>query len=323
MIGHNDTPQALAPPPSVDPWTDCMRRGDLARAWDISDTVLRARDGQPCWTWPRHLQYIWTGQPLTGKRVLIRCYHGLGDTLQFIRYASLVKVVAREVIVWAPAVLLPLLQTVAGIDRLLPLHDGTPEVEYEVDVELMELPHVFRSTLETLPAHVPYLQAEPRNDLFTTRRPTNLEVGVVWQSGGWDERRSVPLPLIERWAKIPDLRLHALQRGPALQNWSERIGENSGSDDPMAAARTMRALDLVVTVDSMPAHLAGALGVPTWTLLHSEPDWRWMQNRDDSPWYPTMRLFRQAAPGNWELVTARVGLEMAKWAQNRSKPHEG
>jgi hypothetical protein len=109
--------------------------------------VLQARASVPCWHWPRHLQYIWDGTPLAGKRVLVRCYHGLGDTLQFIRYAPLIKTIAREVIVLAQPALLPLLRTMRGIDRLLPLHNGAPDVEYDVDVESMKLPHIFRTTL--------------------------------------------------------------------------------------------------------------------------------------------------------------------------------
>jgi hypothetical protein len=119
-------------------WMSYMRCGAFEAAWTISDAVLRAQAGVPCWHWPRHLQYVWDGTLLAGKRVLVRCYHGLGDTLQFIRYIPLIKAIAQEVMVCAQPVLLPLLRTVRGIDRLLPLHDGTPQVECDVDVESME-----------------------------------------------------------------------------------------------------------------------------------------------------------------------------------------
>ena len=283
-------------------WMRHMRRGDLAAAWAVSDAVLRGRGGAPRWHLPRHEQWVWDGRPLDGKRVLVRCYHGLGDTLQFIRYAPPLKEVAAEVTVWAQPALLPLLATVAGIDRLLPLHDGVPEVEYDVDVEVMELPHVFRSTLETLPAEVPYLHADPA----PLPRDGRLAVGLVWRAGDWDDRRSVPPGELAPLAALPGVALHLLQRGPALAERRAGLGVVSGSDDVAEAARVMRALDLVVTVDSMPAHLAGALGVPVWTLLHAESDWRWMEGRDDSPWYPTMRLFRQPRPGDWSSVIARV-----------------
>jgi hypothetical protein len=257
---------------------------------------------------------VWDGTPLDGKRVLIRCYHGLGDTLQFIRYAQRVRQVAREVIVWAQPALIPLLRTARGIDRLLPLHDGDVGIGYDVDVEVMELSHVFRSTLQTLPSGVPYLHTDPA-PLSTDGR---LAVGIVWKAGDWDERRNVPYPLVARLAEVPGVQLHVLQRGSGLQERQDGFGILSGSDDPLQAARVMRALDLVITIDSMPAHLAGALGVPAWTLLHAEPDWRWMDGRDDSPWYPTMRLFRQPQPGDWESVLARVVDELRTIAR-RSK----
>lgn len=140
-----------------DPWIDCMRRGDFAAAWEISDAVLRSRPAEPDWSIPRHLQSIWNGAPLEGKRVLVRCYHGLGDTIQFARFVPLLNNIASEVIVWAQPPLIPLLETMRGMGRRLPLHDGRPDVEYDVDVEIMELPHVFRTTLITIPAETPYL----------------------------------------------------------------------------------------------------------------------------------------------------------------------
>jgi len=142
-------------------WLDAMRRGDFVAAWNISDVLLRMRRVEDQYQLERWRQSIWDGSAVAGKRVLVRCYHGLGDTIQFIRYAPLLKKIAAEVIVWAQPSLLPLLATVQGIDRLLPLHDGTPDVKCDVDVELGELPYVFRTTMETIPAEVPYLFVEP------------------------------------------------------------------------------------------------------------------------------------------------------------------
>ena len=298
---------------AVDPWMRSMRRGEWEAAWRLSDAVLRERAGRPCWHLPRHEQAVWDGTPLDGKRVLVRCYHGLGDTLHFIRYAPLVKSIASEVIVWAQPALIPLLGTARGVDRLLPLHDGACEAEYDVDVEIMELPHVFRSTPRTVPADVPYLHADPAPLPDDGR----LAVGLVWRSGEWDDRRSVPFPLLAPLAEVPGVTLHLLQRGRALDEVPAGFGVVSGSDDAAEAASVIRALDLVVTVDSMPAHLAGALAAPTWTLLHTDADWRWMEGRDDTPWYPTMRLFRQERPGDWEPVVARVAAGLARLAENR------
>ncbi len=287
-----------------------MRRGAFEEAWQNSDQTLRARAGKPCWHLPRHFQYIWDGASLEGKRVLVRCYHGLGDTIQFIRYAPLLKQVAAEVKVWAQPPLLPLLQTVAGIDELLPLHDGTPDTEYDADVEIMELPHVFRTTLHTIPAaDKPYLHAAP---LPLSSEKDTLAVGLVWQAGDWDERRSVPFSVLAPIAKVAGIRLYILQAGAKAAGWQEGFGEHPGEFALHEYARVLRGLDLLITVDSMPAHLAGALGIPVWTLLHAEADWRWMEHRDDSPWYPTMRLFRQTQPGDWENVIREVTAELEK-----------
>jgi ADP-heptose:LPS heptosyltransferase len=112
--------------------------------------------------------------------------------------------------------------------------------------------------------------------------------------------------------RLPGVRWFSLQRGPAQAQWRSEWGADLSSDEPAQTAAVMRTLDLVISVDSMPAHLAGALGVPVWTLLHSEPDWRWMAGREDSAWYPTMRLFRQPQPGDWNSVAQRVGFELAR-----------
>jgi hypothetical protein len=290
-------------------WLACMRRGDLNSAWQVSDRVLAARAGEPSHHLPRHEQWIWDGTPIEGRCVLIRCYHGLGDTIQFVRYAPMVRAVARRVVVWAQPALLPVLSTMRGaFDELLPLTDGSPPCDYEVDVEVMELPHVFRSTLETIPAQVPYLHVEP----IALPRSQRPNVGLVWRSGEWDKRRSVPFELVRELAKAVDVRWHVLQRGPGLAEWDRSFGVDVGSDEPLAAARAMKGLDLVITIDSMPAHLAGALGVPVWTLLCHEADWRWIEGRSDSPWYPTMRLFRQERKGDWWDVLERVGRLLAK-----------
>lgn len=296
-------------------WMRCMRRGEFEAAWRISDQVLRSRAGQTCWHLPRHLQWVWDGTPLDGKRVLVRCYHGLGDTIQFLRFLPLLKQIAAEVIVWAQPELIPLVRNSPGIDHLLPLHNGSPDVAYEADVEIMELAHVFRTTLRDLPVSVPYLHVEP------ARLPNdgNLAVGLVWRAGDWDERRNVPFSLLAPWAELPGITWHILQRGPGLAMRDPEFGLLSGSDSILEAARVMRSLDLVISVDSLPAHLAGALGVPVWTLLRAQADWRWMDRTEESPWYPTMRLFRQERDGEWEPVLERIVSELSALNHRRSK----
>ena len=285
-----------------------MLRGEFEGAWRVSDAVLRARAGVPCGHLPRHLQYFWDGSPLAGRRVLVRCYHGLGDTIQFIRYAPLVKGIAAEVTFWAQPALIPLLATVRGVDRLLPLHDGAPDAEYDADVEIMELPHVFRTTLSTIPAEVPYIHVAPA-PLPRDGRPA---VGLSWRAGEWDERRSIPFPLLGPLTQIPGVAWYIFQRGPGAEERPAGFGLVPAADSLYEEARSMRSLDLLISVDTMTAHLAGALGVPVWNLLQRDADWRWMEGRDDSPWYPTMRLFRQERPGDWEPVVARVTTELKK-----------
>ena len=288
-----------------------MRRGDFAAAWSISDSQLQRRSSEDHQKLPRHFQTIWDGTPVRGKRVLVRCYHGLGDTIQFIRYAALLKREAVEVIVWAQASLIPLLRTVHGIDRLLPLHDGVPDVEYDVDVEVNELPYVFRTTPETIPADVPYLHVEP------ARLPdAEFKVGLIWESGDWDTSRSVPFSEIRRLANLRRIDWHILQRDALRAGWDGEFGKISGGDNPLDDARLMRGLDLVIPVDTMTAHLAGALGQKVWTLLPFNADWRWMQQRDDSPWYPTMRLFRQREEGRWGDVIDEVARELKSVVQD-------
>jgi len=231
--------------------------------------------------------------------VLIRCYHGLGDTIQFIRYAPLVRRTAAEVIVWAQPRLMPLLEGAPGVDRALPLHDGAPEAEYDVDIEVMELPYAFRTTVETIPNRVPYLTAP--TTLLSGRRP---RVGIAWRAGDWNHDRSIPfsdlLPLLDRHA----LSWYPLQFGRPAQEHHSRLN-SIDTQTICRLASVIVSLDLVISIDSMPAHLSGALGVPVWTLLPSAADWRWMADREDSPWYPTMRLFR-ATDGGWSSTIERI-----------------
>ena len=158
--------------------------------------------------------------------------------------------------------------------------------------------------MATIPAEVPYIFVEPA----TLESNGRLRVGLIWESGDWDARRSVPFSELQRLAsQVYGIEWHILQREPARAGWDGELGVISGGDNPLDDARVMRALDLVITVDTMTAHLAGALGQKTWTLLPFDSDWRWMLDRTDSPWYPTMRLFRQLGPGRWDAVIDEVG----------------
>jgi hypothetical protein len=289
-------------------WLRLARSGDLAAAWLVSDRIRSRGSRIHDWSQPRHLQQIWNGCGLAGKRVLIRCYHGLGDTIQFIRYTPLVKAIARDVTVWVQPALMSILATATGIDRLVPLHDGSYDLPYDVDIEIMELPYAFRTSLADVPASVPYLHAVPRPLSGSGGR-----VGIVWRAGDWDRRRSLPRADLMTLLGSGAVTWYALQQDVRAdeQCTGLTVLDTRGI---AALAEAMRGLDLVISIDSMPAHLAGALAVPVWTLLPYDADWRWMQHRSDTPWYPTMRLFRQHRPGDWAGTLAEVGQALNAWA---------
>lgn len=292
-------------------WIQCMRAGKFEEAWKLSDKVLAAGvNHDPCL--PRHYQCVWNGSPLDDKRVLVRCYHGLGDTIQFIRYIPKLRQIAKEVIVWAQEPLLELLKTIPEINQLLPLHDGQPDVGYDVDLEVMELPFIFRTTTDTIPANVPYLQADP----LKLSEEHKFNVGLVWQSGDWNQARCIPFSALAPLADIPNINLFILQANAEAAGWGESFGIHPGEFCLTNYARVINGLDLMISVDSMPAHLAGAMNVPVWTILHDKADWRWMDERQDSPWYPSMRLFRQKENEGWPAVIARVAHELRSHALN-------
>jgi hypothetical protein len=293
-------------------WLRLARRGEMEAAWQLSDAIRtrtpRCSDGRV----PRHLQQIWDGTPLDGRRVLIRCYHGLGDTIQFIRYVPKVAALAREVIVWAQPRLLPVLRTLPGDVRLLALHDGTPQADFDVDIEVMELPYAFRTGLTTIPVTVPYLDVTPTR----LEHDGRLRVGIVWRAGDWDDSRSIPFDRLSGLMTVPGVCWYSLQHDVRQTEAHPQLQPLDNSTI-LITAEHMRALDLVISVDSMPAHLAGALGVATWILLPAHADWRWLEGRNDTPWYPTMKLFRQVRSGDWQapLEEVRRGL-VAECARN-------
>jgi hypothetical protein len=277
-------------------WTDAMRRGDFASAWAIGDGLIAARrPGETCWERPRHQQWVWDGTPLDGRRVLVRCYHGLGDTLQFARFLPRLHAITSETTVWVQPQLLSLLGTMgSSIGRLLPLHDGDPGVDYDADIEIMELPHALRTVPMDLPGPIPYLHVPP-----ATRLSSRFSVGVLVEAGDWDDRRSIPPELVD--LRIKGVEPFSLQLGTPLPGMVD-----ASTADALELGARLQGLDLVISVDTMLAHLAGALGVATWLLLPAEADWRWMTDRHDSPWYPSMRLFRQPRPGDWAPVLRDV-----------------
>lgn len=279
-------------------WAEALRRNDFQRAWELSDTSLAEYrvSGAIKHAGERHQQRVWRGEDLKNRSVLVRCYHGLGDTIQFIRFAKPLREVAREVIVWSQPELVSLVRQVDGVDQVLPLHDGTPNASFDVDVEVMELAHALRVTPQLISGRVPYL---PR---LTGKKPPErpaLSIGIVWEAGAWNPNRSVPAQLFACLLEQGDIRLLSFQQGPARALASTIPAEDAAVRDiEMLATRIMQ-LDLLISVDTMVAHLAGALGASVWTLLHRDCDWRWPKTGRDTIWYPTMRLFHQNTDGDW------------------------
>ncbi|HLJ97642.1 MAG TPA: tetratricopeptide repeat protein [Gemmataceae bacterium] len=265
-------------------------------------------------------QPLWDGTPLGGRTILLYADQGLGDNLQFARYAPLVQQRGGTVIMECLPALAPLLATCPGIDRLVPR--GSPLPEFAVQAPMLSLPGILRTTVNTIPAAVPYLHPDPQRrrrwQQVLQETPT-FNVGIAWQgrpTHGQDRQRSVALEQFGALAEGTGVRLVRLQRGPGSEQLARLDGRWAVFDPPdwpedpaeawLESAALVSALDLVVTVDTSVAHLAGALATPVWVALPFLPDWRWLLQRDDSPWYPSMRLFRQEHRGDWSGVFARI-----------------
>jgi tetratricopeptide (TPR) repeat protein len=269
---------------------------------------------------------VWDGSPLGGRTILLHAEQGLGDTIHFVRYASLVKKRGGTVIVQCQPALTRLLARAAGIDRIIA--QGSPLPDYDVHASLLSLPSILRTTSATVPADVPYVTADER---LVERWRQELDalpgfrVGISWQGSREHERdrfRSIPLHEFAPLAEVEGVRFLSLQKGygsdqlreiagrfPVI-DWTDRLDEAAGPF--MDTAALMKSLDLIITSDTANAHLAGALGVPVWVVLSFNPDWRWQLDREDSPWYPTMRLFRPRARTGWQEVIQRVASELQK-----------
>jgi tetratricopeptide (TPR) repeat protein len=256
---------------------------------------------------------VWEGQPLDGKTILVHAEQGFGDTIQFCRYLPVLAARGAKVVFLAPQVLRRLLrpldprvQVVHGVDRSAPFDYCAP---------LMSLPRLCGATLANIHSPVGYLAAEPEIQRSWRARITEqgFRVGICWQGNPRarvDEGRSIALAQFSRLAAIPGVRLISLQKNHGLDQLDhlpagmaiETLGDgfDAGGDAFVDSAAVISELDLVITSDTAIAHLAGALGRPVWVLLSARPDWRWFLGRNDSPWYPTMQLYRQKTWGSWE-----------------------
>jgi hypothetical protein len=299
------------------------------------------RDGwqQYEWRWrafgaavPRAFtQPLWLGDtPLEGKTVLLHAEQGMGDAIQFVRYAPLVAQRARSVILAVHEPLKSLLARVEGVGAVFGLGDALPP--FDLQCPLLSLPLGFRTELDTIPGREPYLRSsDAKRAIWSERLPRRkpLRVGLVWAGNPDlknDRNRSIPLERMAPLLAIPDLEFVSLQRdvrasdAEALMRAPELTDIAGDLQDFDDTAAVVSLLDLVIAVDTSVAHLAGALGKPVWLLLPFGPDPRWMLDREDSPWYPTARLFRQPKRGDWDSVLARICAEIGKRRERNAAP---
>ena len=267
---------------------------------------------------------LWNGEPLAGRTIVMCIEGGLGDTLQFVRFAPQLKQQDARVVVLCDPVLIPILARTGDVDAWI---TSTRE-PFEADfcVPMMSLPHRLHTTLATIPAPIPYVFADPRlveKWKSTLAQSEGFKVGIIWQGNRqmlWDRHRSIPLSHYAPLARVPGVQLVNLQKGAGIEqlrefaeawgviDFSQQIDKSAGAF--MDTAAIMKNLDLVITSDTAAAHLAGALGARVWLAVHRVPDWRWMLEREDSPWYPTMRIFRQKQLGEWSEVFERIAGEL-------------
>lgn len=261
---------------------------------------------------------VWDGNDLAGKSILLTAEQGLGDTLHFVRMANLLQARGATTIVHCQAPLLTLLQTADGLGTVFP--NNIPwQQPVDRQCSLLDAADLLGINAENIPDQVPYLRAAPQLQHYWQQRfpPSagTFRIGIAWQGNPdhqADAYRSLPLACFEPLATIPNVELVSLQRSAGTEQIDQWHGARPLTQLPtdvdqssgafMDTAAIMRILDLVITSDTAIAHLAGALGIPTWIALGYVPDWRWLLERDDSPWYPSVRLFRQPSMGDWSSV---------------------
>lgn len=322
--------------------------GNRNANWNLALLMLLHGDFERGWKqfeWRKRLQSVlidarhydgpeWDGSPLEGRTILLHTEQGIGDAIQFIRYASVLKRVgASRVVVECPPAIVSLLRGVVGVDDVVARGATLPA--YDVHANLMSLPGLLGTTLDSIPGGIPYVPVEPRPVAsLITAPPGTLTVGLVWAGNPAHQRdflRSISLEQLRPLLDIPDVRFFSLQKGERASAELEALADDRIIDlaphlgDFRDTAAAIAQLHLVLTVDTSVAHLAGAMGHPTWILLTHVPDFRWMLDRSDSPWYPSVRLFRQPKPRDWDSVIGEVaealrGLAAARVAKPATPP---
>ncbi|MBR0715433.1 tetratricopeptide repeat protein [Bradyrhizobium liaoningense] len=302
-----------------------LLNGDFAAGFEAYRWRRKCKthcEGDPVFSEPE-----WLGEPLAGRTLLLFAEFGLGDALQFVRYLPMVGTMGGKIILQVQPALAALLRTMTDATVIA---RGEPLPPFDLQLPLMSLPLVFGTTLDTIPAEVPYLQPDPAK-LARWRSAldgvTALKVGVVWAGNPrhkGDHQRSLPAEAVLPRLVTPGVQLYSLQKEPRPSDvpvlsalGADIVDLAPALGDFADTAAAVAALDLVIAVDTSVAHLAGALGRPVWMLLPYALDWRWLRDREDSPWYPTMRLYRQEKPQAWDGVLTRVSAELARLGEER------
>ncbi len=311
-----------------------LLQGEFEKGWEEYRWRWRVGDLHR----PNVAAPVWDGADLTGRSILLSAEQGLGDTLHFVRFASLLRQRGANTTVYCQPQLMALLQGSPEVGKVYP--NSLPlDLPVDLQCSLLDVADVLRINADSIPAPVPYLRAAPHlRDYWNQRFPNragSFRVGIAWQ-GNPDHQadvfRSVPLACFETLAELPGVELVSLQSGHGteqLQRWrgqrpitivDPNLDKSSGAF--MDTAAILQSLDLVVTSDTSLAHLAGAVAVPSWIALGYVPDWRWMLERADSPWYPTVRLFRQKEIGNWQDVFCEIRTALVERLQKETGNRE-
>lgn len=304
-----------------------LLEGDFKNGWREYEWRYQRQDWKgvyPEYPWIP----FWDGSCFSGKRLLVRSEQGIGDTLQFIRYLPMVKKRGGTVVFEVKEPLLPLLEGFTGIDEMIRFQQGEIPEKFDMQIFLLSLPMIFKTTVDTIPCRIPYLYAEPDRTEYWKRKTAGnfFKVGLVWAGNPDnpdDSFRSVNLKYFEPLFAVPEIQFYGLQTGNAAQQADHlpsgirflRLGKELR--DFLDTAGAIESLDLLISVDTAVVHLAGAMGKPVWMIRPAKPYWVWLDKRIDSPWYPTMRIFRQRFLGVWDDVFSMLADELKIMARGR------
>jgi tetratricopeptide (TPR) repeat protein len=307
-----------------------LAQGRYAEAWGEYEWRWRRPDVPPK---PDFDRPEWDGTPLEQRAILLYTEQGYGDSIQFARYASLLASHGARVVILAQPALREVFETIPGVARVVA--PGDPLPAFDTHFPLLSLPHALGTTLDGIPAQVPYLSASPgRAGQWRAKLAgvdgsggRAMKVGLVWASEPRNHiapMKSVSFDMLAALQSVANVRFYSLQTGNAARQASEPsaplaiVDLSAGIDHFADTAAIIANLDLVISIDTAVAHLAGAMGKPAWTLLQFAPDWRWYPLAGTSLWYPTMRLYRQPSPGDWQSVVARIANDLREFARREA-----